>query len=1637
MSALRSCLSCALLVLLLVQAVPASADTQPIQGLVNFETPHVHPLDLTPDNSLLLMVNTAAHRLEVYDTASTVPALIGTVAVGMDPVSVRARSNTEAWVVNHLSDSVSVVDLQLLEVVASLATGNEPADVVFAGSPQRAFVSVSEANRIDVFNPNNLSAAPVSVPVAGEDPRALAVSPDGSTVYAAIFESGNATTAVSGSGSVNANNVVSRPEGPYAGVSPPPNQGTNFVPAIAAGLPAPPATALIVRKADDARWLDDNNGDWSVFVSGALSSLTNRVAGWDMPDNDVAIIDANNLTVSYQSRLMNIVMAISVNPASGAVSVVGTEARNEVRFEPNLNGVFLRVNTASFVPGGSASISDLNDHLDYSSPTVGAAQRARSIGDPRGIAWRADGQSALVTGMGSNNVIAIDTQGNRLGRLSVGEGPTGIVLNDTRGIGYVLNKFSGTLSVIDLDALTQTAEVAFDDPTPDEIRNGRPFLYNTHISSGLGHISCASCHVDARTDRLSWDLGDPSGAQATVLRASNSTGDTSGTVNVHPMKGPMLTQSLQDIMGFSTLHWRGDRADLAAFNGAFVSLMGAPQEISAAQMDAFGDFLGTIHLPPNPYRNIDNSRPTSVTLPSGFVATTTASFNSLRGANSRNNNCMRCHMNNEQRNDASNPELGQAFVAPAWAPLYDRLGFWPSLQNGSTAGFGFFHDGADDIHGAARTDTAERQSDMLAELLTLEGPGGPLAGVERRQDAHAGVGQQVTLGALAGTGATARLNQLQAIAENSVYVELIARQRVSALVERGYLYAGNGTFQSDVAAVSVSQSDLLALASSSAVTFTLVADGMGTRLGLDRNNNGIFDGDEDTDGDGVPDQQDAFPLDPNESQDTDGDGVGDNADVFPNDPTESADSDGDGIGDNADPDSGDVAPVIVAVPDQVSSIGASVSLVVSASDVGGGLLLFNASGLPQGLSIDGQNGLISGTTERLEGTQVTVTVTDTDGNAAATSFSWQVSADVVANVAPGGVAEQSSALADFLEADNAHDGNTSGEFEAGSIIHTDFDSQAYWQIDLGRSYQISRIEIFNREDCCAEALQDFHVLVSDAPFVSATLQGAQSQSGVSDFFQPGIAPRQTTELMDLRGRYVRVQLEGSEYLQLAEVEIYGTPLGGGGDNLAPVVENPGEQQNALGGSVQLQIVASDPESDALTFAATGLPDGVALDAATGLLSGTLERAGVYSVLVQVSDGPNNTSVAFVWRVVDGQASVNLAPGGVAQQSSTLNVGVDLGAGKANDGNTSGDFSDSSLAHTDFELQPWWSVDLGASQFVERVVLHNRSDCCASALADVYVLLSAQSFGAASLQQLLANPSVESVFVAGEVGASVSLPVGVNARHVRVQLAGTEYLQLAEVEVWGRSGDGGQNVAPTLTSPGDQSMQLGESVNLLPVASDADGDALTFSAQNLPTGLVLQSSTGLISGVVTQAGVFATTLSVSDGSATTSVSFVWTVTDGSAQTNLALTGVASQSSTFAGFAFLAADRAADGNRDGDFEAGSLTHTELNAQPWWEIDLGAVYDLSEVRIFNREDCCAESLSNVHVLISDSPFVSTDLAAATAGAGVVTEFVPGELGRDTRITLGENGGGSVSGRYVRVQLQGTDYLQLAEVEILGQSR
>ncbi|MBT7640454.1 MAG: hypothetical protein HN598_08230, partial [Planctomycetes bacterium] len=328
---------------------------------VNWESPPVHPLELVSGSDLLLATNTADAHLEIYNISSGVPVPFLSVPVGIDPVSVRARNATEAWVVNRISDTISIVDLQNGYVRWTLDTADEPADVIFAGTPERAYVSCSGTDEIMVFDPADVTASPEIISLIGEEPRALAKSPDGSTVYCAIFESGNGTTVLGGGfdGGVNViafpPNVVSDPAGPYGGINPPPNANGDFEPPLNPGTGTPPPVALIVKKIDQDVWVDDNGSDWGDLVSGPQADLSGRQVGWDLADHDVAVIDTTDNSVTYIQSLMNICMAIGVRPTDGAISVVGTEAHNHIRYEPNLNGHFIDVLHAMIAPGGAVS----------------------------------------------------------------------------------------------------------------------------------------------------------------------------------------------------------------------------------------------------------------------------------------------------------------------------------------------------------------------------------------------------------------------------------------------------------------------------------------------------------------------------------------------------------------------------------------------------------------------------------------------------------------------------------------------------------------------------------------------------------------------------------------------------------------------------------------------------------------------------------------------------------------------------------------------------------------------------------------------------------------------------------------------------------------------------------------------------------------------------------------------------------------------------------------------------------------------------------------------------------------------------------------------------------------------------------
>ncbi len=881
----------------------------------NWETPHVHPIELMPGGQTLLMVNTADASLEVFDLSSGSPVYARTIPVGLDPVSVRARSATQAWVVNQLSDTVSVVDLVSGTITTTLKVADEPGDVAFAGG--KAFVSCGTANQVYVFDLANLASAPTVITIEGNTPRAMGVSPDGTKVYVALFDSGNGTT-ILGGGSDGTPviafppNVVNDALGPYAGVNPPPNDGVAFDPPLNPAAGTPPRVGLIVKRQPNGDWLDDNGANWRNLVSGVNASRSGRQPGWDLIDHDVAIINSANLAVSYTGDMMNICMSLGVNPASGEVAVVGTDALNHIRFEPLLKGTFLRVNMAT-MPGGGGSpvVRDLNPHLDYTTSSVPAEIRHQSVGDPRGVVFNAAGTRAYITGMGSNNVIQIDTAtGAVLSRVDVPEGPTGLSLDEARGQLYVMSKFAAVVTSIDVSAGSlgaATSQAALYDPTPAAIKTGRKHLYDTHRNSGLGHVACASCHVDGKMDRLAWDLGDPSG-NVEPLTGNNLgqglPGLNPATANpafaaFHPMKGPMTTQTMQDIIGHEPHHWRGDRAGIESFTPAFMGLQGNATTLSTAEMQEFEDFLATIAYPPNPFRNLDNTLPTSLPLPGHFrtgrfgnAGTPLPNGSAVRGLNLYRSTsrrldrgafaCVTCHtlptgagtdytlvggtyvrlpagpMGEKHLSLVSvDGSTNRAIKVPQFRNAYKKGGF-NTTQLRNTAGFGFLHDGSVDslerfiAEPAFNVNSDQEVADITALVLSVTGSELPQGSVtaaleppgEPSLDTPTAVGTQVTLTAAPAGSQATTITTLLTLA-NANKIGLIIKQSNGAGVLNGYSYSGANVWQTDTRGVTVTHAALIGTGTPARpLTITAVVRGTQERMGVDRDGDSWFDADE-------------------------------------------------------------------------------------------------------------------------------------------------------------------------------------------------------------------------------------------------------------------------------------------------------------------------------------------------------------------------------------------------------------------------------------------------------------------------------------------------------------------------------------------------------------------------------------------------------------------------------------------------------------------------------------------------------------------------------------------------------------------------------------------------------------------------
>jgi DNA-binding beta-propeller fold protein YncE len=785
-------------------------------------------------------------------------------------------------------------------VFRTLHVGDEPRDIVFAGPDWgRAFITTAHrgqnnprdpqlttagVGRADVwvFDANSesdqgtLGGTPLTILTLFTDtPRALAVTPDGSKVYAAGFKTGNQTTALLG----RALNPATRP-GPQGAID---------------DTPRPQLTAQIVRFVD-GHWLDE------------LGQVYDPLVKFNLPDKDVFVIDATanppapvSGAAGFFTGVGTILFNMIVNPVNGAVYVSNLESNNAQRFEgandfarettlpdPSVRGrlAFSRI---SVLGEGQTVPRHLNKHINYDEccAPIPNEENSRSVAFPLDMAITTDGRTLYVASLGTSEVAVYDTAAlendsfvpDVANQIAVtGGGPTGLALDEARSRLYVLTRFDNAITIIDTQTRQELGKLPMHNPEPRNAVVGRRFLYDASFSSSHGDSACFSCHIFGDMDSLAWDLGNPDGsAAANPNPFSPGNVPTSFPIHFNPLKGPMSTQSLRGMANHGPMHWRGDRTGAAngasvqpdggaydeeaafmAFNVAFPALLGRHADISDEDMRAFTHFALQLTYPPNPIRQLDNALTPSQQAGFDFFHNVRSLINDPEVLGDELT-CNECHRLDRTANaefgvakpgffgsDNNTTEIDlartQHFKNPHLRNAYQKVGMFgfptppeagfsnSTFQGDQIRGFGFAQDAiVDTLENFLRT-TPFRQNAANPQGIPIGFEGNAI----RRQvedfllvfdtNLFPIVGQQVTLTATNAAAANPRIDLLLQRADAGE-ADVVAKLRIGR-VEVGFLYTGRGTFTP-----LIHDRALRALARPvGGITYTAVPPGSGGRM---------------------------------------------------------------------------------------------------------------------------------------------------------------------------------------------------------------------------------------------------------------------------------------------------------------------------------------------------------------------------------------------------------------------------------------------------------------------------------------------------------------------------------------------------------------------------------------------------------------------------------------------------------------------------------------------------------------------------------------------------------------------------------------------------------------------------------------
>lgn len=531
----------------------------------HYEVGYLDPIAFGSDPSRCFTINQPGSRIFEVSLTTLEKGLEIPTGPGLAALALRPGTN-ELWAVDRVTAAVSVIRTTTGRVERTVRVGAEPHGIVFTADGDRAYVTCSAEDRVDVIDATAYAVAG-SIAIPAKNPRAIVRI--GDWVYVAPFLSGNGTA----------------PRGnPLTG-------DTSDVVEVVHTQNLPGITPLPDR-------------DLFAFRVAATP-------GAELLDPSRTVQELGTILYSARHR-----------PGTSELWISHTDALNGrfVGEKSFIDGQVVRNRIAivdtSLLGGGNNPAAVTIVDLDALAP-----KPSLRCAEPTDIAFTSDGRRAFVCGYGSDKIAVLGVSGAGVSwqgtihvktsdRYPNGVGPRCLAVSpDDRWL-VVSNKGENSFQRIELRTIpavgpferiaSEWLELGFD-PTPGDLIQGRVHFIRASNSSSFTS-ACNSCHVDGYTDGLVWDLG-------TFLDPESTPSDQLAW----PLddKGPMTTQSVRHLREVGPYHWRGERKQLKSFNQTFVNLLernegGVPKNLGPDFLYIV-QYMEHLAIPPNHRQERDRS----------------------------------------------------------------------------------------------------------------------------------------------------------------------------------------------------------------------------------------------------------------------------------------------------------------------------------------------------------------------------------------------------------------------------------------------------------------------------------------------------------------------------------------------------------------------------------------------------------------------------------------------------------------------------------------------------------------------------------------------------------------------------------------------------------------------------------------------------------------------------------------------------------------------------------------------------------------------------------------------------------------------------------------------------------------------